>query len=355
MWGRSVFAAPIQTWMRPPRRSATAGAAPLYGTWFIFVPVRSCSIAAPRCCGLPLPEEPWLSSPGRDLAYATRSGTEFTGSEGCTTSRNWMRASCVTGMKSANGSNGCLPRCGLTENTLSGASSQVWPSGALFATRSAPMFWLPPGRFSTTTGCGHCNPALSARAMVSGEPPGVSGTMMRTGLSGKPCAWATVETRAARPAASHLLMSSSARFRAHSLPIRMRGIRCPFTEEEVMLTPEELAQLSPAESLFPSPIPVQFVSSDEYMPAPQSVKQKEFEARIKESGAQLAKKHGMSRRKFFKTAGGMAAAFAAMNEVHAKNGQPLYEVQKNEHVDLDVAQARADSLKNQFVMDMHTH
>jgi predicted TIM-barrel fold metal-dependent hydrolase len=122
-----------------------------------------------------------------------------------------------------------------------------------------------------------------------------------------------------------------------------------------MLTPEELAQLSPAESLFPSPIPVQFVSSDEYMPAPQSAKQKEFEARIKESGTQLAKKHGMSRRKFFKTAGGMAAAFAAMNEVHAKGSQAIYEVGRNETTDLELAQARADSLKNQFVMDMHTH
>ena len=122
-----------------------------------------------------------------------------------------------------------------------------------------------------------------------------------------------------------------------------------------MLTPEELAQLSGAEALFPSPIPVQFVSSDEYMPSPQSAKQKEFEARIKESGAALAKKHGMTRRKFFKTAGGMAAAFAAMNEVHAKNSAPLYEVEKGEAANLEVAQARADSLKNQFVMDMHTH
>jgi predicted TIM-barrel fold metal-dependent hydrolase len=122
-----------------------------------------------------------------------------------------------------------------------------------------------------------------------------------------------------------------------------------------MLTPEELAQLEGGETLFPSPIPVQFVSSDEYMPAPQSAAQKEFEARIKESGAALAKKHGMTRRKFFKTAGGMAAAFAAMNEVHAKGGQPFYEVEKGEASNLDVAQARADSLKNQFVMDMHTH
>jgi len=48
-----------------------------------------------------------------------------------------------------------------------------------------------------------------------------------------------------------------------------------------MLTPEELEKLSGAETLFPSPIPVQFVSSDEYMPSPQSAQQKEFEARIR--------------------------------------------------------------------------
>jgi len=122
-----------------------------------------------------------------------------------------------------------------------------------------------------------------------------------------------------------------------------------------MLTPEELAKLEGAETLFPSPIPVQFVSSDEFMPSPQTAQQKEFEARVKETGARLAKKHGITRRKFFKTAGGMAAAFAAMNDVYAKGGAPVYEVLKNETTNLDVAQARADSLKNQFVMDMHTH
>ena len=122
-----------------------------------------------------------------------------------------------------------------------------------------------------------------------------------------------------------------------------------------MLTQEELAKLSGAEELFPSPIPVQFVSSDEFMPSPQSPQQKEFEARVKEMGAKLARKHGMTRRRFFQTAGGMAAAFAAMNQVHAKAGAPIYEVLKNEATDLEVAQARAASLKNQFVMDMHTH
>src|SRR5262245_53848425 len=122
-----------------------------------------------------------------------------------------------------------------------------------------------------------------------------------------------------------------------------------------MLTEEELAKLEGAETLFRSPIPTQFVSSDEFMPAPQTAQQKEFEQRIKESGAALAKKLGMSRRKFLQTSSGMAAAFVAMNEVHAKGSEPIYKIEKNEHRDLDVAQARSDSLKGQFVMDMHTH
>jgi predicted TIM-barrel fold metal-dependent hydrolase len=122
-----------------------------------------------------------------------------------------------------------------------------------------------------------------------------------------------------------------------------------------LLTQEELDKLSGAEELFPSPIPVQFVSSDEFMPSPQSPQQKEFEARVKDLGARLAKRHGMTRRRFFKTAGGMAAAFVAMNEVYAKRTQPVYHVERGEATSLDVAQARADGLKDQFVMDMHTH
>lgn len=49
------------------------------------------------------------------------------------------------------------------------------------------------------------------------------------------------------------------------------------------LSAEELKQLLPAESsAFPSPIPTQSVSSDEFMPAAQTEKQRKFEARIKE-------------------------------------------------------------------------
>src|SRR5258708_38954547 len=87
-----------------------------------------------------------------------------------------------------------------------------------------------------------------------------------------------------------------------------------------MLSPEELARLASAESLFPSPIPVQPVSSDEFAPGPQSPRQREFESRVKEIGARMAKRLGMSRRRFFQSAAGMAAAFAAMND----NYGPLY-------------------------------
>jgi len=60
-----------------------------------------------------------------------------------------------------------------------------------------------------------------------------------------------------------------------------------------MLTPEELAQVLPAEtSSFPSPVPTQIVSNDEYMPSPQTEKQRQYEARIKALGTELARKHG---------------------------------------------------------------
>jgi hypothetical protein len=75
-------------------------------------------------------------------------------------------------------------------------------------------------------------------------------------------------------------------------------------------------ELLPAETAsFASPIPTQFVSSDEFTPPPQTAQQKQVEARIKALGNQLAKHQGVSRRKFFQSAAGMAAAFVAMNDV----------------------------------------
>ena len=119
-----------------------------------------------------------------------------------------------------------------------------------------------------------------------------------------------------------------------------------------MMSEEELTQVSPAESsLFRSPIPVQSVSSDEFMPAPQSEKQREFEARVKDYGTDISDKLGITRRKFFQGASGMAAAFLAMNDTYG----PVFGVSRAEAQQPDLANARAAALKGQFVMDMHTH
>ena len=119
-----------------------------------------------------------------------------------------------------------------------------------------------------------------------------------------------------------------------------------------MLSPEELASLLPAESsLFPAPIPVQCVSSDEFMPQEQTPKQKEYEARVKEIGATLAKHQGVTRRTFFKSASGMAAAFLAMNQTYG----PMFGVSEAEAATPEMANERASALSGQFIMDMHTH
>ncbi|MBM3485943.1 MAG: amidohydrolase [Alphaproteobacteria bacterium] len=119
-----------------------------------------------------------------------------------------------------------------------------------------------------------------------------------------------------------------------------------------MLSRDELERLSPAEeAAFPSPVPTQVVSSDEFFPIPQTEKQKRVEARLKVLGDENARRNGLSRRGFFKTAAGMATAFAAMNEVFG----PLYDVGRAEAASVDVAQARAQGLAGQFIMDVHTH
>ncbi|HYB70262.1 MAG TPA: amidohydrolase family protein [Candidatus Bathyarchaeia archaeon] len=119
-----------------------------------------------------------------------------------------------------------------------------------------------------------------------------------------------------------------------------------------LLSDAELKRLRPAEThAFPGPVPTQIVSSDEYFPTPQSRAQREVEARMKALGAELARKHGITRRQFFATAGGMAAAFVAMNEVYG----PLFDASRAEAADKERADARAKALSGEFVMDTHTH
>ena len=118
------------------------------------------------------------------------------------------------------------------------------------------------------------------------------------------------------------------------------------------LSDKELAELTPSE-LVPhnTPIPTQIVSSDEFYPDPQNEKQREVEQRLLAMADDLGKKQGLDRRRFFQTAAGMAASFVAMNEVYG----PIFDVSKAEAATPAMAQERANGLKDQFIMDMHTH
>src|SRR5438270_11889986 len=118
------------------------------------------------------------------------------------------------------------------------------------------------------------------------------------------------------------------------------------------LTDEQLKELQPAESSsFPSPVPTQIVSSDEYMPVPQTEKQREVEARLKELSDGLARRQGVSRRRFFQTASGMAASFLVMNQVFG----PLFEVSEAEAATPYMAAERTGALSKQFIIVGHNH
>jgi uncharacterized protein len=118
------------------------------------------------------------------------------------------------------------------------------------------------------------------------------------------------------------------------------------------LTDAELAALMPSELCqYQTPIPTQIVSSDEFYPDPQNERQRQVEARLLAMADDLGGKQGLSRRRFFQTAAGMAASFVAMNEVYG----PLFEVTAAEAATPAMAEERANALKDQFIMDMHTH
>ncbi|HYX67354.1 MAG TPA: hypothetical protein VE935_24305, partial [Burkholderiales bacterium] len=87
-------------------------------------------------------------------------------------------------------------------------------------------------------------------------------------------------------------------------------------EEDSWFSEAQLEHLAPADHADRErlPIPTQMVSNGEYVPVPQTEKQKEVEQRVKALSERAARELGMSRRKFLATTGGFAASFLAMNE-----------------------------------------
>src|SRR2546425_7549348 len=82
---------------------------------------------------------------------------------------------------------------------------RVLPSGADFATYSAPMIWFAPGLFSTMTGWPRSSERRAPiwRERGSGGPPGGGGKTIFTGRGGE--CWGTGEHTSEIPALAFLL------------------------------------------------------------------------------------------------------------------------------------------------------
>ena len=119
------------------------------------------------------------------------------------------------------------------------------------------------------------------------------------------------------------------------------------------LSEAEMGGLTGAERDSPgTPIPLQIVSSDEFLPTPQTKAQAEVGQRLLAMAEQAENRLGLSRRHFFRGAGGMAAAFVAMNQTY---GGELFAATIDEVNSPDIADGRAAALRDQFVIDVHTH
>jgi uncharacterized protein len=123
-------------------------------------------------------------------------------------------------------------------------------------------------------------------------------------------------------------------------------------EEDAWLSDEQLDKCAPAElEPFQGPVPTRMISNGEYMPHPQTKKQKQVEHRVKELADHAARKLGVSRRQFLEGTGGLAASFLAINEVF---GKKYFKVSPIEMFDWDAYKESAPP-KDLFVFDDQTH
>ncbi len=97
------------------------------------------------------------------------------------------------------------------------------------------------------------------------------------------------------------------------------------------------------------PIPTQIVSTEEFAPLPQTAEQKRVETHLLEIASESAKKLGISRRRFLSGAGGMAAAFLALNSVFGK----FFDVERSELFEFAAGDEKLP--KKPFIFDIHTH
>lgn len=100
-----------------------------------------------------------------------------------------------------------------------------------------------------------------------------------------------------------------------------------------------------------TPIPTQVVSSGECFPPPQSRRQAQAEALMREKTDFYAGRQGMPHQRYLRSPSGMAAAFMAMNQVYGD----VYRVDPAEAEDPEAAADQRSQTRDQFIFDVHTH
>ena len=123
-------------------------------------------------------------------------------------------------------------------------------------------------------------------------------------------------------------------------------------DDHGLLDEGQIAKCARADGAEPlrSPIPTRMISNGEYMPVPQTDKQKQVEARIEELTESSSKKLGIDRRTFLASTGGMAAALIAMNEVFGR----FFDVSPIEMFE-PAAYAQSGAPRDLFVFDDQLH
>jgi predicted TIM-barrel fold metal-dependent hydrolase len=88
------------------------------------------------------------------------------------------------------------------------------------------------------------------------------------------------------------------------------------------------------DALGATPIPTQFVSNGEFIPLPQSRRQRQVEFLITQMADDRAARLGTTRRRFLQSKAGMAVAFTALNAVYGSGDYFILDSQTH-HVDFD--------------------
>jgi len=123
-------------------------------------------------------------------------------------------------------------------------------------------------------------------------------------------------------------------------------------EDQTLLDEEQLQQCTRAyeDQSLPLPVPTRMVSNGEYMPAPQTERQKRVEARVSDLSQAASCLLGIDRRQFLRKTSGMAAAFVAMNEVFGR----FFNVDPIEMFEPE-AYAQSSAPRDLFVFDDQLH